>query len=100
MFSLDLGFVFSLEDKNSSLASILPGLQRLGKKKEEEQEEEEEDFDESLVPRPYLSEAWEFHEKRKKENPLMNWKVPSLKNEIDMKDSLRLWAHIVASTVR
>ncbi|XP_057422324.1 uncharacterized protein LOC130716139 [Lotus japonicus] len=98
---MDLGFVFSLEDKNSSLASIIPGLQRLGKKEEEQgEEEEEEDSNESLVPRPYLSEAWEFHGKRKKENPLMNWKVPSLKNEIDMKDSLRLWAHTVASTVR
>ncbi|CAI8618681.1 unnamed protein product [Vicia faba] len=70
---MDLGFVFSEEDKDSNLVSIIPG--------------------------PYLSEAWEVHE-RKKEKPLMKWKVPAMKNEIDMKNSLRLWAHTVASTVR
>lgn len=36
---MDLGFVFSEEDKGSSLASIVPGLNRLGKKEEEEEEE-------------------------------------------------------------
>ncbi|XP_027347639.1 uncharacterized protein LOC113859022 [Abrus precatorius] len=94
---MDLGFVFSEEDKNSSLASIIPGLQRLGKK-----EEEEDNCDESVVPRPYLSEAWEVqeHHRRKKLNSLMNWKIPTINNETDMKDSLRLWAHTVASTVR
>ncbi|TKY60060.1 hypothetical protein E2542_SST17155 [Spatholobus suberectus] len=96
---MDLGFVFSEEDKDSSLASIIPGLQRLGKK---EEKEEDDDCDESSVPRPYLSEAWEVQEydRRKKENPLMNWKMPALNNETDMKDSLRCWAHTVASTVR
>ncbi|KAL9329443.1 hypothetical protein ACSQ67_004446 [Phaseolus vulgaris] len=94
---MDLGFVFSEEDKNTSLASIIPGLQRLGKK-----EEEEGDCNELNVPRPYLSEAWEVQEygRRKRENPLMNWKIPALNNETDMKDSLRWWAHTVASTVR
>ncbi|CAJ1938683.1 unnamed protein product [Sphenostylis stenocarpa] len=95
---MDLGFVFSEEDKNSSLASIIPGLQRLGNK----EDKEEEDCDELNVPRPYLSEAWEVQEygRRKKENPLVNWKIPALNNETDMKDSLRWWAHTVASTVR
>ncbi|KAF1895057.1 hypothetical protein Lal_00022554 [Lupinus albus] len=93
---MDLGFVFSEEDKDSSLASILPGLQRLGKNGEEE----EHDSDVSSIPRPYLSEAWKVHERRKKENIFMNWKVPVLNNENDMKDSLRLWAHTVASTVK
>ncbi|KAJ7947150.1 DUF1685 family protein [Quillaja saponaria] len=98
---MDLGFVFSEEDKDSSLASIIPGLQRLGKKDGEEEEEEEEEIDESAIPRPYLSEAWEVLDRRKKkENPLMNWRIPALNNEIDMKDSLKLWAHTVASTVR
>jgi hypothetical protein len=100
---MDLGFVFSEEDKDSSLVEIIPGLQRLGKKNEETEEEEEEkdyDYDESVVQRPYLSEAWEVYEWRKKDKPLMNWKVPALNNEIDMKNSLRLWAHTVASTVR
>ncbi|CAI0475963.1 unnamed protein product [Linum tenue] len=90
---MDLGFVFSEEDRESSLVSILPGLQRLGKK----------DVDESAVPRrPYLSEAWAVQEKEKMRNPVMNWRVPALGlgSEIDMKDSLRLWAHSVASTVR
>ncbi|XP_014523476.1 uncharacterized protein LOC106779795 [Vigna radiata var. radiata] len=97
---MDLGFVFSEEDKNTSLASIIPGLQRLGKKEEEEKEEE--DCNELNVPRPYLSEAWEFREygRREKENPLVNWKIPALNNETDIKDSLRWWAHTVASTVR
>ncbi|XP_054779008.1 uncharacterized protein LOC129286928 [Prosopis cineraria] len=107
---MDLGFVFSEEDKDSNLASIIPGLQRLGKK---DVDEEEADFDESEISRPYLSEAWEFQEKRrgtKRENNqnqnqnrnrlLMNWRVPSSNNEIDVKDSLKLWAHTVASTVR
>ncbi|BAU03069.1 hypothetical protein LR48_Vigan01g044200 [Vigna angularis] len=98
---MDLGFVFSEEDKNTSLVSIIPGLQRLGKKEEEEKEERG-DCNELNVPRPYLSEAWEVREygKRKKENPLVNWKIPALNNENDMKDSLRWWAHRVASTVR
>ncbi|MED6137124.1 hypothetical protein PIB30_062056 [Stylosanthes scabra] len=111
---MDLGFVFSEEDKDSRLASILPGLQRLGKKRvnneedgvdddddeeEEDEDDEEEDCDKGTVPRPYLSEAWKVH-KKKKENPLKNWKVPALNNENDIKDSLKLWAHTVASTVR
>ncbi|OIW00516.1 hypothetical protein TanjilG_24246 [Lupinus angustifolius] len=93
---MDLGFVFSEEDKDSSLASIIPGLQRLGKKNEEVGDSN----DESLVPRPYLSEAWDVYDTRKKENPLKNWKVPAINNETDMKDTLRWWAHTVASTVR
>jgi hypothetical protein len=97
---MDLGFVFSEEDKDSSLVEIIPGLQRLGKKNEETEVEKDYDFDESVVQRPYLSEAWEVYEWRKKDKPLMNWKVPALNNEIDMKNSLRLWAHTVASTVR
>lgn len=95
---MDLGFVFSEEDKDSSLASIIPGLHRLGKK----EEEDEEDCDELSVPRPYLSEAWEVYEfnRREKESPLVKWKIPAMNNETDIKDSLRWWAHTVASTVR
>ncbi|KAL9346499.1 hypothetical protein Peur_061352 [Populus x canadensis] len=88
----DLGFVFSEEDKDSNLASIIPGLQRLGK-----QHEDETVLDEPTVSRPYLSEAWEVQEQRMKEEPLMNWAIPALSNEIDMKDNLRWWAHTVAS---
>ncbi|GMY37489.1 hypothetical protein FCV25MIE_32953 [Fagus crenata] len=92
---MDLGFVFSEEDRDSKLASVVPGLHRLGKK-----DGEEEAVDESAIPRPYLSEAWEVLERRERENPLMNWGIPSFSNETDMKDKLRWWAQAVASTVR
>ncbi|KAM7524902.1 hypothetical protein LguiA_014804 [Lonicera macranthoides] len=96
---MDLGFVFSEEDRDSSLVEIIPGLQRLGKKKEEGQG----DFNEVLVSRPYLSEAWEVVEERKERErpPLMiNWIALDVNNEVDMKDSLKWWAHTVASAVR
>ncbi|KAI9177083.1 hypothetical protein LWI28_010841 [Acer negundo] len=92
---MDLGFVFSEEDKDSSLVSIIPGLQRLKKTGEENVDGERE-----LVSRPYLSEAWDVLEQRKAENPLVNWRVPALRNEVNMKDHLKFWAHTVASTVR
>ncbi|XP_023554329.1 uncharacterized protein LOC111811624 [Cucurbita pepo subsp. pepo] len=93
---MDLGFVFSEEDKkNSSLASIIPGLQRLGKKTEEEEGIE------SGVSRPYLSEAWKAVEEEEEKRSLMKWRVPDLgATEMDMKDHLKFWAHTVASTVR
>ncbi|CAK8530763.1 unnamed protein product [Lathyrus sativus] len=90
---MDLGFVFSEEDKDSSLVSIIPGLQRLGKN-------DEDCSDESVIQRPYLSEAWEVRERRMKEKPLMNWKIPAPTNDVDMKYSLMCWAHTVASTVK
>ncbi|KAF8409082.1 hypothetical protein HHK36_005155 [Tetracentron sinense] len=92
---MDLGFVFSEDDRDSKLVSIIPGLQRLGKKPGEE----EEIVDESVIPRPYLSEAWACLDRRKEEKPLLNWRFPALGNEIDMKDHLRSWAHTVASTI-
>ncbi|EOX99914.1 Uncharacterized protein TCM_008922 [Theobroma cacao] len=94
---MDLGFVFSEEDKDSSLVSIIPGLQKLGKKTEESREE---NIGQTVVSRPYLSEAWEVWDRRKVKNPLMNWRIPTMGNEVDMKDHLRFWAHTVASTVR
>ncbi|XP_048132314.1 uncharacterized protein LOC115733630 isoform X1 [Rhodamnia argentea] len=108
----DLGFVFSEEDiDDSSLVSIIPGLQRLGKRIKDDGEEDgdhhQEDGDEkesvgesAVIARPYLSEAWEWWEEKRKEDPLMNWKVPALGNETDMRESLKWWAHTVASTVR
>ncbi|OVA13188.1 Protein of unknown function DUF1685 [Macleaya cordata] len=99
---MDLGFVFSEEDKNSStLVSIIPGLQRLGKRESDQIDDETIiDEHEGLISRPYLSEAWDILDQRKEENPLMNWRIPALRSEIDMKDHLRFWAHTVASTVR
>ncbi|XP_043699926.1 uncharacterized protein LOC122650590 [Telopea speciosissima] len=92
---MDLSFVFSKEDKDSSLVSIIPGLQRLGKKSDEK----ETTIDESAIPRPYLSEAWDLHNRRTEENPLMNWRFPASGSEIDIKYHLKIWAHIVASTL-
>ncbi|KAL3522533.1 hypothetical protein ACH5RR_015367 [Cinchona calisaya] len=98
---MDLGFVFSEEDKkDSSLVEIIPGLQRLGKEKDGEEEESSSVHDESSITRPYLSEAWDVLDRRKKKNPSINWRVPAVSNEIDIKNSLKWWAHIVASTVR
>ncbi|CAN1230143.1 hypothetical protein LINGRAPRIM_LOCUS1439 [Linum grandiflorum] len=94
---MDLGFVFSEKDTDfSRLVSILPGLQRLGK------------TETSVVAvatapeRPYLSEAWAVKEKKKISSPSTNWKVPivSIGSDVELKDSLRMWAHSVASTVR
>lgn len=103
---MDLGFVFSEEDKDSSLVEIIPGLQRLG-------EERENDHDDSNsfssttggARRPYLSEAWKdldrkMKKKEKKTASMIKWEVPALSDEIDMKDNLKLWAHTVASFVR
>ncbi|KAL3520065.1 hypothetical protein ACH5RR_018214 [Cinchona calisaya] len=101
---MDLGFVFSEEDRTDSiLIQIIPGLQRLGKGKDGEEERNSTSscfLDESLITRPYLSEAWEVLDRRKKEKSLKNWRVPAVSNEIGMKDNLKWWAHIVASTVR
>ncbi|KAL3643528.1 hypothetical protein CASFOL_014343 [Castilleja foliolosa] len=91
---MDLGFVFSEEDKeDSSLVEIVPGLQKLGLKLGCE---EQSSVDELCGPRawPYLSEAWEV------ESPIMKWTLPAVGNEIDMKDNLKWWAHSVASAVR
>ncbi|XP_030538602.1 uncharacterized protein LOC115746823 [Rhodamnia argentea] len=100
---MDLGFVFSDQDRDdSNLVSILPGLQRLGLS--DAIEAQEKDADEIEVPRPYLSEAWDSLDRQRKryEDPLVNWRVPApaLGNEMAMKDHLRSWAHTVASTVR
>ncbi|KAF2302998.1 hypothetical protein GH714_012476 [Hevea brasiliensis] len=86
---MDLGFLFSEEDKDSSLVSIIPGLQRLGKK----DGAEESRVDEATISRPYLSEAWSGLERRKKEDSLMNWRIPALSNEMDMKDNLKWRPH-------
>uniref|UniRef100_A0A2P2JYX4 DUF1685 family protein n=1 Tax=Rhizophora mucronata TaxID=61149 RepID=A0A2P2JYX4_RHIMU len=89
---MDLGFVFSEEDRDSNLVSIIPGLRRLGRKEEKKK-------DQSMVQRPYLSEAW-IDLGRKNENPLTNWRIPDMGDELDMKACLRSWAHKVASTVK
>ncbi|CAA0817802.1 Unknown protein [Striga hermonthica] len=100
---MDLGFVFSEEDKEDpGLVEIVPGLQKLGL--------EEGRRVEQLVgprararPRPYLSEAWGACDRVTGPDPLlmaMESIMPAVMNEIDMKDSLKWWAHSVASAVR
>ncbi|XP_050379682.1 uncharacterized protein LOC126797036 [Argentina anserina] len=105
---MDLGFVFTEEDnKDSNLVAIIPGLQRHGVSEEvgkEDRDEEKSISDGShhhshVVSRPYLSEAWEALEYQRKENQLINWRVPSALDK-DMKHHLKFWAHTVASTVR
>ncbi|CAN4105637.1 unnamed protein product [Withania somnifera] len=102
---MDLGFEFSEEDVNSSLVDIIPGLQKLRKTRHSDDDDQqkviffEKSHDQSRA-RPYLSEAWEVLERKKRMNPLMNWKVPETSNEIDIKHSLKWWAHTVASTVK
>ncbi|XAR49529.1 hypothetical protein NMG60_11032764 [Bertholletia excelsa] len=94
---MDLGFVFSEEDKISSLVSIIPGLQRLGEIGNEKEEKG------TMAARPYLSERWEVLGESKLNNSAMTkmkWRIPAVGSEMDMKHHLRIWAHTVASTVR
>lgn len=101
---MDLGFVFSEGDKNSNLVKIIPGLQRLGEgEKEKEKENSVQNADNSLIKRPYLSQAWEIMEyKRKERAERIKWKINAavLDNEMDMKHQLRFWAQSVASAVK
>ncbi|KAK3206826.1 hypothetical protein Dsin_020872 [Dipteronia sinensis] len=100
---MDLGFVFTEEDnEDSRLVEIVPGLQRLKGRDHQISDDHE---SANNISRPYLSEAWDALDMKKEEeekSPLliMNWKIPALSNEIDMKDHLKWWAHTVASTVR
>ncbi|XP_019158832.1 PREDICTED: uncharacterized protein LOC109155665 [Ipomoea nil] len=90
---MDLGFVFSDDqDKDPTLVSIIPGLQRRGIREGGDKD--------AMVSRPYLSEAWSVMEEQRK--PLMKtWRFPAASGctEMEIKDQLRCWAHTVASTV-
>lgn len=106
---MDLGFVFSEEDKNSSLVEIIPGLQRFGEEEEEKKKEKEEGTDkeesvEGYLRRPYLSQAWEIMEQREAAENMLKWRIninaAVIGNEMDMKDQLKFWAQSVASVVK
>lgn len=97
---VDLGFVFTEEDLNSELPEILPGLRTFlcpGEYCEKES---------SVVPRPYLSEAWEFHSDNKcsgrteKDSYIIDFRMAKLRGDMNMKDSLKLWARSVASSLK
>ncbi|RAL44737.1 hypothetical protein DM860_003496 [Cuscuta australis] len=94
---MDLGFDFPEDPADSRLVEIVPGLRKLMKKKNCGSRKEN-----CSRSRPYLSEAWESmnNEKgilKKKKN---EWGIPFLRDESDMKASLRQWAFTVASTFR
>ncbi|KAL7089178.1 hypothetical protein ACP275_13G172600 [Erythranthe tilingii] len=100
---MDLGFVFSEEDKlDSSLADIIPGLHKLGQKKKIDYTvsdvHQQNVHEEHERARPYLSEVWERENEERE--LLMKWRVPVdiVGNEIDMKDSLKWWAHSVIAS--
>ena len=65
---MDLGFVFSEEDRDSRLVSIIHGLQKLGKNDDKIENNDNKCGNNSSISRPYLSEAWEVTEKKRKEN--------------------------------
>lgn len=100
---MDLGFVFDEEaEKDTSLVSIIPGLQKLRKMASDDEEQviSYKEKSSGHVSRPYLSEAWGVSSERKGHKKSTKWKIPYAQNEIKMKDHLRVWAHNVASTVR
>lgn len=73
------------EKPDSRLVQIIPGL----------------GHNEELRMRPYLSEAWEMNNRNKAAPLRMDWRlIGDMNNDIGMKDSLKCWAHTVASAVR
>ncbi|KAJ4769988.1 DUF1685 family protein [Rhynchospora pubera] len=87
---MDLGFNFSDTEveKDPRIADIVPGLR---KRNEGEVE---------VSRRPYLSEAWRVRDKEERRKVLRDWKVLANGDESQVKEQLRRWAHVVASTVR
>ncbi|CAH2034284.1 unnamed protein product [Thlaspi arvense] len=95
---MDLGFVFTEQDLDSELPEILPGLRTFLHRKEQSKTD-------SSVPRPYLSEAWEFQgdkwrERTEKDSMVIDLRMAKLCGETNMKDSLRWWARSVASSLK
>ncbi|GAB2274707.1 hypothetical protein Dimus_009479 [Dionaea muscipula] len=95
---MDLGFVFSEEDKDSRLVAIIPALQIYGGG-EQEGRKVDNGTKKADVSRPYLSEAWDVMESEQRD-PLINLILPDLRNEIHVKNQLRFWAQTVASALR
>ncbi|CAH8355456.1 unnamed protein product [Eruca vesicaria subsp. sativa] len=95
---IDLGFVFTEEDLNSELSEILPGLRTFLHREEQSKKD-------SSVPRPYLSEAWEFHSDKwsgrsEKVSMDIDLRMAKLCGDRYMKDSLKWWARSVASNLK
>ncbi|VVA92941.1 unnamed protein product [Arabis nemorensis] len=84
---MDLGFVFTEEDLKSELPEILPGLRTFLCREEQRKSE-------CSVPRPYLSEAWEFQSDKwsgrtEKDSTVIDLRMAKLCGEENMKDSLK-----------
>lgn len=87
----DLGFNFSDTEveRDPKIADIVPGL----RKRRSEGEVK-------VARRPYLSEAWRFIDEEERRRVLRDWSVLTNGDERHVKEQLRRWAHMVASTVR
>ncbi|KAG9159438.1 hypothetical protein Leryth_010989 [Lithospermum erythrorhizon] len=94
---MDLGFVFSEEDRHSNLVEMIPGLQRLGKEKHDNKNGTNNNIESSVIMRPYLSEAWSVLDKQKVDKSLMKWRIPAMSSENDIKLNLKWWAHTTTS---
>ncbi|KAH9311582.1 hypothetical protein KI387_026617, partial [Taxus chinensis] len=81
---MDLGFKFNMDNLNPHIVTMLPGLQRLGG-----QGKTQTHLAPPPVSRPYLSEAWLI---RRPDSPLLNLRMPSLHDGVDMKKHLKFWA--------
>jgi hypothetical protein len=108
----DLGFVFDQEELRESLADVLPGLKtRTSSNSGSGSASDNDDAndagqDEEVVPRPYLSEAWQHG--ARSAPPLTSSASASAirlqqadaRSAAEMKDQLRMWAQAVACNVR
>ncbi|KAK1663608.1 hypothetical protein QYE76_051767 [Lolium multiflorum] len=113
----DLGFVFDQEELRESLADVLPGLKTRGSSNSGSGSASDNDDaggaehagqDDGVVPRPYLSEAWQHG--ARSAPPLTTASSASAsairlqqadaRSAAEMKDQLRMWAQAVACNVR
>ncbi|KAL1212829.1 hypothetical protein V5N11_019278 [Cardamine amara subsp. amara] len=97
---IDLGFVFTEEDLNTELPEILPGLRKFLCPEEKRKTEES-----SVVPSPYMSEAWDFNSDKwsgrtEKDSMVIDFRMAKLCGEMNMKDSLKWWARSIASNLK
>lgn len=87
---MDLGFNLSDAEveRHPELTDIVPGLRKSrneGKGKVK------------MLRQPYLSEAWSFTDEEER-RVLGDWSVLVNGDERDVKEQLRQWAHVVASS--
>lgn len=89
---MDLGFNFSDTEveRDPRIADIVPGLRK----------RRTSEGGVKVARRPYLSEAWRSRDEEERRMVLRDWSVLAKGDERDVKEQLRRWAHIVASTVR